>query len=67
MADEYKKRYHSRQPELLSRKKCEDCSTTISWISAKVSWILGAKKSQFTGSSLEIVENGARAELYTKY
>ena len=29
--------------------------------------ILGAKKPEFTGSSLEIGENGARAELYTKY
>ena len=29
--------------------------------------ILGDKKPEFTGSSIEIVENGARAELYTKY
>ena len=29
--------------------------------------ILGAKKPEFTGSSIKIVENGARAELYTKY
>ena len=29
--------------------------------------ILGAEKPEFTGSSLEIGENGARAELYTKY
>ena len=28
---------------------------------------LGLKKPEFTGSSLEIGENGARAELYTKY
>ena len=39
MADECK-RYHSRLAELLSTKKGEDYSTTMSWINAKVSFTL---------------------------
>ena len=39
MADECK-RYHSRLAELLSTKKGEDYSTTMSWICAKVSFAL---------------------------
>ena len=39
MADECK-RYHSRLAELLSIKKGEDYSTTMSWIRAKVSFAL---------------------------
>ena len=39
MADECK-RYHSRLAELLSTKKGEDYSTTMSWIRAKVSFAL---------------------------
>ena len=39
MAGEYM-RYHSRLAELLSTKKGEDYSTTMSWIRAKVSFAL---------------------------
>ena len=39
MADECK-RFHSRFAELLALKKGDDYATTISWISAKVSFAI---------------------------
>ena len=34
------KRYHSRLAELLATKKGESCATTMSWLSARVSFAL---------------------------